>query len=297
MLVPCLRHVGVALALWLATIASTPASAQSPSPLPSCPPIEPTATAAASPGTDADVADVTVYAAASLRDAFEALTGPWEAAHPGSTLILSFGASSTLRAQIEQGAPADVLASADIRNAQLLVDQCLAPGPIIPFAGNALVVVVPSGNPAGIETPADLARPGVRYVTAGPEAPITRYATQAIDNLASLPGYPSDFVVAVTANIVSEEDNVRAVLAKIELGEGDAAIVYATDTAASDLIETVAIPDAANVPATYAAVANVDAPHPGLASEFLSFLTGPDAKTVLAEFGFGPAPQGMAPEG
>ncbi len=288
MLVPRLRHPGVALALWLAVIVASPASAQSPSPLPSCPPIEPVA--AESPGAAAEVADVTVYAAASLRDAFEALAGPWETTHPGSTLILSFDASSALRAQIEQGAPADVLASADTRNAQLLVDACLAPAPITPFAGNALVVVVPSGDPAGIETAADLARPGVRYVMAGPEAPITRYATEAIENLASLPDYPADFVAAVTANTVSEEDNVRAVLAKIELGEGDAAIVYATDAAASELVETVAIPDAANVPATYAAVATIDAPHPGLASEFLSFLTGPDAQAVLAGFGFRPAP-------
>jgi molybdate transport system substrate-binding protein len=291
MLVPRLHHRRAPIALGLVAalaIVAMPASAQSPSPLPSCPPIEPAA--AASPDTDAEVADVTVYAAASLRDAFQALSGPWETTHPGSSLVLSFDASSALRAQIEQGAPADVLASADARNAQLLVDACLAPGPITPFAGNALVVVVPSGNPAGIESPADLARPDVRYLTSGPEVPITRYATAAIENLGALPDYPADFVAAVTANIVSEEDNVRAVLAKIELGEGDAAIVYATDAAASDLLETVVIPDEANVPAMYAAVANVDAPQPGLASEFLSFLTGPDAQAVLAGFGFQPAP-------
>lgn len=290
-LVPRLRQLSLLLALELAAIMAMPAAGQSPSPsppLPSCPPIEPAA--AASPGTAVELADVTVYAAASLRDAFETLAGPWEAAHPGSGLVLAFDASSTLRTQIEQGAPADVLASADTRNARLLVDGCLAPGPITSFAGNALVVVVPSGNPAGIATPADLARPGVRYVTAGPEVPLTRYATEAIENLASLPGYPADFVAAVTANTVSEEDNVRAVLAKVELGEGDAAIVYATDAAASDLTEMVAIPDEANVLAMYAAVANIDAPNPGLASEFLSFLAGPEAQAVLAQFGFLPAP-------
>ena len=286
--VPGLRHLKLTLALGLAATVAMPAAAQSPSPLPSCPPIEPAA--ATSPRTNIELADVTVYAAASLRDAFEALSGPWEATHPGSGLVFSFDASSTLRTQIEQGAPADVFASADTRNAQLLVDVCLARGPITPFAGNELVVVVPSGNPAGIETPADLARPGVRFVKAGPEVPITRYATEAIENLASLPGYPSDFVAAVTANIVSEEDNVRAVLAKIELGEGDAAIVYVTDAAASELVERVAIPDEGNVPATYAAVANIDAPNPALAPEFLSFLTGPEAQAVLAGFGFRPAP-------
>ena len=286
MLVPSLRHLGLTLVLGLAATMAMPAAAQSP--LPSCPPIEPAAPA--SPGTNIELADVTVYAAASLRDAFEALSGPWEATHPGSGLVFSFDASSTLRTQIEQGAPADVLASADTRNAQLLVDVCLAPGPVTPFAGNDLVVVVPTDNPADIETPADLARPGVRFVAAGAEVPITRYATEAIENLGALPGYPTDFVAAVTANIVSEEDNVRAVLAKVELGEGDAAIVYLTDAAASGMVESVAIPAEANVPATYAAVANIDAPDPALAADFLSFLTGPEAQAVLAELGFRPAP-------
>jgi molybdate transport system substrate-binding protein len=288
MLVPRLRHLGLTLALGLAATVVMPVAAQSPSPLPSCPSIEPAA--ATSPGTNVELDDVTVYAAASLRGAFEALAGPWEARHPGSTLVLSFDASSTLRTQIEQGAPADVLASADTRNAQLLVDAWLAPGPITPFAGNDLVVVVPTDDPAAIETPADLARPGIRYVTAGPEVPITRYATEAIENLGALPDYPAGYAAAVTANIVSEEDNVRAVLAKIELGEGDAAIVYATDAAASELVETIPIPDEANVPATYAAVASIDAPNPALAPEFLSFLTGPEAQAILADFGFEPAP-------
>ncbi len=288
MLVPRLRHLGFTLALGLAATVAMPVAAQSPSPPPSCPPIEPVA--ATSPGTNAELADVTVYAAASLRDAFEALSGPWGATHPGSRLVFSFDASSTLRTQIEQGAPADVLASADTRNAQLLVDACLAPGPITPFAGNDLVVVVPTDNPADVQTPADLARPGIRYVMAGPEVPITRYATEAIENLGALPDYPADYAAAVTANIVSEEDNVRAVLAKIELGEGDAAIVYATDAAASELVETISIPDEANVPATYAAVASIDAPNPALAPEFLSFLTGPEAQAILTDFGFQPAP-------
>ena len=106
---------------------------------------------------------------------------------------------------------------------------------------------MPDGNPAAIETPADLAKDGVRVVAALPEVPITKYTTEVLANLAELEGYPDGFAEAVTANTVSEEENVRAVLAKIELGEGDAALVYVTDALSSEGVDTVAIPDEANV--------------------------------------------------
>jgi molybdate transport system substrate-binding protein len=277
---------GVLLALAVATL---PAFAQSPSPPASCPPALPMASMA--PAGSGEQPDLTVFAAASLTNVMGDLQVPWQTAHPGSELILSLDASSALRAQIEQGAPADILASADTRNVQLLVDGCLARGPITAFAGNALVVVVPSDNPASISSPADLARPGVRYVAAGPEVPITRYAVEAIENLAALPGYPADFVAAVAANTVSEEGNVRAVLAKVELGEADAAIAYLTDAWSSDGVTSVPIPAEANVPATYAAVAVGATSQPGLAADFLEFLTGPDAQAVLASYGFLPPPE------
>ena len=236
----------------------------------------------------AEPADLTVLAAASLTDAFEEIAGLWTAAYPGSELVLSFDASSALRTQIEEGAAADAFASADERNAQTLVDECLAPGPITPFAHNELVIVVPDGNPAGIETPADLAKDGVRVVAALPEVPITKYTTEVLANLAELEGYPDGFVEAVTANTVSEEENVRAVLAKIELGEGDAALVYVTDALSSEGVDTVAIPDEANVLVTYAAVTVGASSQPALAADFLEFLVGPEAQAVLASDGFVP---------
>jgi molybdate transport system substrate-binding protein len=256
---------------------------------PSPPAVAPTDPGApASPTTDQP--DLTVFAAASLGDAFEDLALPWADVHPGSDLVLSLDASSTLRVQVEQGAPADVFAAADAADARAISDACLAGSPVTPFAGNTLVVVVPAGNPAGVVSPADLARPGLRFVAAGPDVPISGYAAMVLDQLSRLDGYPAAFADAVAANVVSEEDNVRAVLAKIELGEGDAAIVYATDAARAPGVEIVPLPAQANIVATYAAVTVWGSADPALASDFLAFLTGPVGQGVLRARGFLPVP-------
>jgi molybdate transport system substrate-binding protein len=239
------------------------------------------------PGRASAGTELTVFAAASLREAFGAVKEAYEAATPAVTLVFSFDASSALRAQVEQGAPVDVFASADTRNPRILADAGLTSGEPLAFAGNRLAIVVPAANPARIASPADLARPGVRLVNAGPEVPITAYAGEMLSNLARLPGYPERYAAAVAANVVSREDNVKAVLAKIQLGEGDAGVVYATDvTAAGDDVRTIPIPDEANVVATYAAVVPKDAPHPAAAASFLAWLSGPDGMAVLARFGF-----------
>jgi molybdate transport system substrate-binding protein len=139
-----------------------------------------------------------------------------------------------------------------------------------------------------VTTPADLARSGVKIVAAGDSVPITRYATMLIANLARQPGYPANFAAAVTANIVSKEDNVKAVVAKIELGEGDAGIVYVTDAKASTMVKTVDVPAGANVPATYAAVAVKASKNAATAAAFLTWLITPDAQAILAKYGFLP---------
>jgi molybdate transport system substrate-binding protein len=251
----------------------------------------------AAPGTSAlpsaatPPVELTVFAAASLKTAFTKLGTAFEAAHPGVTVVFSFDASSTLRTQIEQGAPADVFASADEQNPAALVGADLAIGPPTPFAANALTVIVPVGNPARIATPADLARPGVKVVAAGAAVPITKYADQLLVNLATQAGYPSDFVTAVAANVVSREDNVKGIVTKIELGEGDAGIVYVTDAKASAKVQTIPLPEAANVRATYDAVVVRASAHPAQAADFLAFLRGSDGQAILAEFGFLPAPR------
>jgi molybdate transport system substrate-binding protein len=271
-----------------------PAFAQSSVPSPSTVTVIPACTAIAeapaavrgspaSPSGSPTVAsgELTVFAAASLKNAFEALA-PDYTAGTGLAPVFSFDASSTLRAQIEEGAPADVFASADMANVQKLLDAGIVQHPVA-FACNQLTIVVPAGDPAGITAATDLGRPGLKVIAAGPEVPITKYATQLASNLGIADGY--------AANIVSEEDNVAAVRAKIEAGEGDAAIVYVTDALSSgDKVEQIPIPSDANLPATYAAAAVVASDQPEEALAFLGFLAGPEGQADLTGFGFLPAP-------
>jgi len=136
--------------------------------------------------------------------------------------------------------------------------------------------------------PPDLARSGIKVIGAGPEVPISKYAAQLIANLARQPGYPAGYASGVAANTVSREDNVRAIVAKVALGEGDAGIVYATDARTGN-VGTVEIPAGANVVATYGAVVTTASRHPAAAGAFLDWLAGPDGQAILASFGFLPA--------
>jgi molybdate transport system substrate-binding protein len=260
------------------------------SPSPSAAPATPSAaageSASAAPSTES--AALTIFGAASLAKVLEEVKTAYEAAHPGATLTISTDSSAALRTQIEQGAPADVFLSADTTNPTALVDGGFADGDAVPFAGNELTIITPADNPGGLSGPFDLARAGVRVVAAGDEVPITKYATKLVENLAAEPGAPADFAAAYAANVASKEDNVAAVRSKIELGEGDAAIVYVTDAAASDEVATIDIPDSANVPASYAGVVVQASPNVEAAHAFLDWLAGPDGRAILATFGFLP---------
>ena len=231
--------------------------------------------------------ELTIYAAASLRDALVQIVSTYEAA-TGVELTVSTGSSAALEAQIEQGAPADVFLSADAANAQKVVDAGLAEGEPVPFATNGLVVVVPAANPAAIQSPADLATPGVKIIAAGDDVPISRYVAELLANLASEPGYPADFAAAYGANVVSKEEDVRAVVSKIEIGEGDAAIVYATEATTSADVATISVPETADVTATYAGVVIGASANGAAAAQFLDWLAGPDGRAILADFGFFP---------
>jgi molybdate transport system substrate-binding protein len=209
----------------------------------------------------------------------------FESANPRHSLRLNFGASSQLRAQIEQGAPADVFASADGAQMEPLVRAKLADSPVV-FARNRLTVVVPTANPGKLRSSKDLARPRLRLVTTAENVPIGRYTAQVLGNLAKTRGYPADFAERVNANVVSREANVRTVLAKVELGEADAAVVYETDAKASRRVRSLSIPPTANVVAEYPIAVVAGSRNAEGAERFLRFVRSPAGARILRRHGF-----------
>lgn len=239
------------------------------------------------PETDGD-ADLTIFAAASLRDVMADLEREYMTDATVS-LTFAFDASNTLRTQIEHGAPADVFLSADELNANVLDENGQASGAPVVFTANRLAIIVPEGHPAGVDDWPDLARPGVRIIGTGAQVPIEGYASELIERLGALPEAPRGYADGVRANILSREDNVRAVLARIELEEGDAGIVYATDARSSDAVRMLPLPEEVVVVARYAGVVMTDSPRQAAARAFLDWLGGPEATAVFASHGFGEA--------
>ncbi|HEX5824758.1 MAG TPA: molybdate ABC transporter substrate-binding protein [Candidatus Limnocylindrales bacterium] len=273
-----------ALTAVVLVVAACPGDA---SPAPGSPAPSVVAASSSSPASTTPVG-LMIYGAASLIGVLAKVAPAYEAANPGTKLTISTESSAALETQIEQGAPADVFLSADTTNPKKLLDNGLVDGATVPFAGNKLTVIVPAANPAGIRTPADLARPGVKVIAAGDSVPITKYARELVANLAKEAGYPANFAAAYAANIATKEDNVGAVVAKIELGEGDAGIVYVTDAKASTKGSTVGVPESANVLATYAGVVVKASKNSAAGSAFLTWLVGPDGQAILGTFGFLP---------
>jgi molybdate transport system substrate-binding protein len=217
--------------------------------------------------------DLIVFAASSLTKAFEAIGTAFEAEHPGTTVRFNFAASSALAAQINQGAPADVFASADQANMSKLTSGTLATPTV--FATNTLEIIVGAGNPKHIASLADLARRGVSFVTAAPEVPIGKYAAQVL--------------AAADVNVtpVSLEADAKSIVTKVTLGEADAGIVYVTDVLAAGAKATgVAIPAADNVVATYPIAVPSGAEHAALAAAFEAYVESPAGQAILAKFGF-----------
>jgi molybdate transport system substrate-binding protein len=282
---------GPTLALALAMVAAACSSSGSTT-APSAPagPSAVPSVAAPSAAPSPEAAELTIFAAASLKNMLAEAETAYEAANPGTDLTISTDSSSALETKIEQGAPADVFLSADTTNPQKLIDGGLASGEAVPFAGNKLTLIVPTDNPAAIQSAADLAKPGLRIIAAGDEVPITKYATQLVENLAAEADDPAKFAAAYLANVASKEDNVSSIVSKVALGEGDAGIVYVTDAAASDEVTAIAVPAEANVPATYAGVVVGESPNHEAAAAFLDWLTSADGQAVLSSFGFLPPP-------
>jgi molybdate transport system substrate-binding protein len=222
--------------------------------------------------------DVTIFAAASLREAFTELAHTLETTHEGSHVVLSFAGSQTLRAQIEQGAPADVFASADERHMSALVTAQRVGAPRV-FANNELVVVVARAKAATLRTLADLPH-AERIVVGAPEVPVGTYTTQMLDK---------EFRGGVEANIVSREPDVRQVLAKVSLGEADAGIVYRTDAlTAGDKVAVLVIPPEYNVVASYPIAVTSRTKQGELARAFVDLVVSADGARVLKQRGFTP---------
>lgn len=238
--------------------------------------------------TAPDSQTLTVFAAASLLDAFTEIGRSFEAAHPGVAVLFNFDGSQSLRAQIEQGAAADVFAPADRKEMDALSARSLiAETRPHTFVTNRLVVILPAQNPAGIQSLADLSRSGVMLVLAAGDVPVGGYSRQALENLDAQFG--PDYSAQVLSNVVSNEDNVRQIVAKVQLGEADAGIVYASDAVAAPDLATLSIPPEYNVDADYPIAVLADAPHPDLAAGFVAWVLSPDGQAILQKWGFGPA--------
>ena len=251
-----------------------------------------TATRAASPATGGPTPKVTgaltIFAASSLTDAFNEMKATIEAANPGTRLTFNFAASSALRTQLEQGAKADVFASADTVQMGNAQKSNLINGDPTLFVRNTPVIIVPANNPQGITSAADIARPGVKLVLATRDVPIGNYARQIFDTMSQNPTYGADFGTRALANLVSEESNVRQVVSKVQLGEGDAGIVYASDVTPSvrAQFQIIAIPENVNVIAQYPVAALKGSSNDAGARAFIAYLLSAEGQATLQKWGF-----------
>jgi molybdate transport system substrate-binding protein len=217
---------------------------------------------------------VTVLAAASLTDALDEASAAYMAEHPEVEIVISFSGSSALAEQIVSGAPADVFFAANEATMQAVVDGGLALDPEVLLA-NTLQLVVPAGNPADVDNLADLTDPRLVVALCDPSVPCGAAAAELLD------------LAGVTASVDTYEDDVRAALTKVALGEVDAALVYRTDVAAAgDAVEGIEIPEAAGVVNRYPVALLTDAGNSEAAQSFIDFLGSPEAREVFRRAGF-----------
>lgn len=218
---------------------------------------------------------LTVFAAASLTETFDALADAFERQHPSVDVVLNFGGSAALAQQIVAGAPADVFAAASETTMQTVVDEGLATDPVA-FATNTLELVVPAGNPGGVTGLPDLARPELAIALCDPVVPCGAAAEKLLA------------AAAITAVPDTLEEDVKAVVTKVRLGEADAGLVYVTDVrAAGDDVEGIALAEAAAAVTVYPVSPIADSPSPDLALAWIRMLTGAAGRRALAEAGFG----------
>jgi molybdate transport system substrate-binding protein len=236
--------------------------------------------AVGSGGADSTGGQLTVFAAASLGDAFGEEIGPaFEAANQGTTVVFNFAASDALAEQIQSEGTADVFASASDTWMDAVQDD---PGVVdrADFVQNRLVIITPPDDPAGIASIDDLANDGVQLVLAAEGVPVGDYSREALAN--------AGIAEEAESNVVSNEEDNAAVVAKIVAGEGDAAIVYESDIseAAGNDVASVEIPDDVNVSATYPIAVVEGAANADLAASFVEYVLSADGQAALERYGF-----------
>ena len=229
-----------------------------------------------------------VFAAASLTDAFNEIATTFEAENPGVDVVFNFGGSSALATQLVEGAPGDVFASANNSQMNVAREGDRIGSTPRTFVKNRLVLIVPADNPANINSLRDLANPGILLVLAAPAVPVRDYTDTMLERLAADPGYGEEYRSAVMANLVSEEDNVRQVSAKVALGEADAGIVYRSDVTPdiADQVIAIPIPDSLNTIATYPIAITNDPTDPELAQAFVDYVLSDAGQEILAGWNF-----------
>jgi len=232
---------------------------------------------------------LTVFAAASLTEMLKQVELVFEKAHPRLDVRLNMAASSRCRIQIEQGAPADVFLSANRSNMDPLVEAGVVEKPAI-FAHNRVLIIAPKANPAGMRSPADLAKAGTKLVTCSPEVPIGKCTRIVIDKMDASGEYGANFKARVLSNIVSGEPNVKGIGARIRLGEADAGVCCASDVtpAVRQDVEVIGIPDEMNVIGGYPIAVVKGSSQKVLAREFIAFMLSGRGQSILAQNGFIP---------
>jgi molybdate transport system substrate-binding protein len=235
--------------------------------------------------------EVIVFAAASLTEPFNQIKAALEKANPGLKVTINFGGSNTLRAQLEQGAKADVFASANQTEMDNALKSSLVADKGSVFVRNRLVVILPKSNPGKVTKLQDLANSGLKFVTAQKDVPVGGYTLTALDKMSKDAAFGSDFSTKVQANIVSKETDVKQVVAKVQTGEADAGVVYTTDVSpkVSADITTIEIPDQFNTIATYPIAALKAAPNSAAAKLFVAYVLGPEGQAILKSYNFIPA--------
>ena len=228
--------------------------------------------------SDDTTTSLRIAATSSLTEVFNDIGEQFMLANPDITIAFNFASSSDLALQISQGLPADVFASADVKNMAKVTDADLLHGQPIAFATNSLEIVVEKGNPLNIDSLAQIATPGLLFVTCPIEVPIGGYTAEVLRN------------AGVTVTPASLEENVKGILTKVALGEADAGIVYRTDIlAAGNSVTGVPIADNVNVTTKYLIGALRDSQNQDASQRFIIFLSSEQGQKIFSQFGFGPA--------